>query len=102
MDLGPLNVLPEIHPVIPISVLESYTCSFFFVSRFLCLTCGKSVAKVLRFAAEKRYVCNVAKPGDGRTNLRSASWKGDGLGYLWDKDEAGAWRKVIGGKKKVK
>lgn len=72
------------------------------MDRFLCPTCGKSVAKVLRFAAEKRCVRKVAKPGDGRINLRSASWKGEDLGYLWDKDEAGAWRKVIGGKKKVK
>ena len=74
-----------------------------FVYRFLCPTCSKPNSKALRFAAEKTCIHKAAKLGDRKANLRSASRKGRGSGYLWDKAEAwGAWGKVIGDKKKVK
>lgn len=94
MDLGPLNVLPEIHPVIPISVSESWTCSFSFVYRFLCPKCGKSAAKVLRFAVEKRCVCKIAKTGEQISDLLP------GRGRAWDtygiKMRLGDWREEKG------
>lgn len=57
-----------------------------------------------RFAAEKEFVPEAAKQGDQRTSLKSASPKTRGLGYLGDR-EAGwseAWRKMTGGKEKMK
>ena len=44
--------------------------------------CSKPNAEMLRFAIEKGFIYKVAKQGDERTNLISASLKARGLGYL--------------------
>ena len=51
------------------------------------------MSEVRQVSCQGAEVCSGEKvclqdSQDRRTNLRSASWKGEGLGYLWDKDEA--------------
>ena len=48
--------------------------------------CSKPNAERPRFAAEKGVIHEAAKQGNGRTNLKSASLKVRGSGYLWDKE----------------
>ena len=55
-------------------------------TRFICPKCNKPKAEMSRFAAEKGFIHKVAKQGDGRTSLRSASLKTRGLRYLWSKE----------------
>ena len=60
-------------------------------------------AEALRFVAEKRFTHKETKQEYGRRNLKSASTKARGSGYLWDEAEAwGAWGKVTEHKKKVR
>lgn len=74
-------------------------------ARFICPT--YSEPGMLRFAAEKGSIQEADKPGDGRTYLRSTSWKARALGYLQDEEAGwfearGAWGKAIGNEKKVR
>ena len=45
-----------------------------------------SQTQTLRFAAEKAFIHKVAMQGNGRTSLKSISWKVRGWEYLWDKE----------------
>ena len=75
-----------------------------YQTRIICPTHSKPKAEMLKFAAEKRFIYNAAKQGDGKTKLKFTSLKMWVSWYLWDK-EAGwseVWWKVIGYKEKVK
>ena len=60
-------------------------------------------AEMQGFAAEKGFVQEAVKRGEGKTSLDSAPHKGEGLEILWEKE--GGWPEVwgvmMGGKKKV-
>lgn len=55
-------------------------------SRFVGLTYHKPNPETRKSAAEKGFIHEGAKGGDGRTNLRSASRKALGLRYWWDRE----------------
>ena len=55
------------------------------------------------FAAEKGFVHEAIRQGEGRTSLESAPHKGEGLEILWEKERGWpeVWGVMIGGKKKM-
>ena len=44
-------------------------------TRFVCPTCGKLNTEMPRCIAEKRFIWEAVKWGDGKTSLKSAFWR---------------------------